>query len=251
MPKANSILDQELESETEQTFHRTSIARKLDPKISEAFKKAEAKKQKETLPAPVPSNDLQVWYRNLTLRTYTEPDFSRWFCLADVCKVLGYKDSDQARKNHCLGETIVHKPENSTKKLCYISEGDLYNLILRSNSPVAIPFRKFVTGKVLPALREKGRYCMTEEMAEHLAGKHGDSLVGPIEGEQLELFPITAKQSLTFKPIAMEKLATARDKLRKSGTEFSTYSDFLSYLIGVGLVQVGVSGFEYSGDNKK
>jgi hypothetical protein len=108
-----------------------------------------------------------------------------------------------------------------------------------------------VTGKVLPALREKGRYCMTEEMAEQLAGKHGNSLVGPIEGEQLELFPITAKPSLKFAPDAVDILKTARRKLLEDNTSFDTYADFLGYLIEIGLDRIGFHGFKLGGDNKK
>jgi prophage antirepressor-like protein len=262
--KIKGILDEELqEGETEQAFSRHSfpshsfsgsLVDKPGPNLKRAMEIAAAKKQKETLPVPaVPSNDIQVWYRNLTLRTYKEPnpennaisESINWFCLADVCKTLGYKDSDQARKTHCLGETITHKPEGSTKKLCYIGESDLYNLILRSNSPVAIPFRKFVTQKVLPALRRDGRYFQTkeEEMEERQEAKEALSS----KGVQLEMFPITAKPSLTFQPAAVDALAAARKKLLENNKTFNTYSDFLGYLIKIGLEQIGVAGFEFSG----
>ena len=45
-----------------------------------------------------------------------------------------------------------------------INESGLYNVILRSDKPEAIPFRKWVTSEVLPAIRKHGAYMTPETL---------------------------------------------------------------------------------------
>ena len=42
--------------------------------------------------------------------------------------------------------------------MTFINESGLYNVILRSDKPEAKPFRKWVTGTVLPTIRKTGAY---------------------------------------------------------------------------------------------
>ena len=44
------------------------------------------------------------------------------------------------------------------QKMAIINESGLYSVILRSDKPEAKPFRKWVTGTVLPAIRKTGTY---------------------------------------------------------------------------------------------
>lgn len=44
-----------------------------------------------------------------------------------------------------------------------LSEPGLYFFINRSDSPVALPFQKWVNGEVLPRIRKTGGYVMGEE----------------------------------------------------------------------------------------
>lgn len=44
------------------------------------------------------------------------------------------------------------------REMTFINESGLYNVILRSDKPEAKPFRKWVTSKVLPAIRKTGSY---------------------------------------------------------------------------------------------
>lgn len=47
-----------------------------------------------------------------------------------------------------------------------INESGLYNVILRSDKPVAKPFRKWVTSEVLPAIRKHGGYLTPTKIEE-------------------------------------------------------------------------------------
>lgn len=104
-------------------------------------------------------NELQIFnYQSNEVRTVMKGG-EPWFCLTDVCKVLGLSnprsvadrlDEDERRKFDLprQGETW------------FINESGLYNVILRSDKPEAKPFRKWVTGTVLPTIRRTGSYSV-------------------------------------------------------------------------------------------
>lgn len=113
-------------------------------------------------------NELQVFnYESNEVRTIMwngEP----WFCLVDVCRVLDLSnprsvadrlDKDERRKFDLprQGETW------------FINESGLYNVILRSDKPEAKPFRKWVTGTVLPAIRKTGAYSTGKTLPDNAA----------------------------------------------------------------------------------
>jgi anti-repressor protein len=112
-----------------------------------------------------------------TVRRDGEP----WFIAADVCKVLDIKNMTDA-----LRKAEVDESEKTSFKLgnsrgrssVLINESGLYSLVMNSRKPEAKPFRKWVTGVVLPTLRKTGAYVMGEEnitrpdlKAEHAADK--------------------------------------------------------------------------------
>ena len=63
------------------------------------------------------------------------------FCGADVAKSLGYKDTVNALKTHCRegGVAFYHLTDNlgRKQKAKFISEGNLYRLIVHSKLPSA------------------------------------------------------------------------------------------------------------------
>ncbi len=102
-------------------------------------------------------NDLQIFnYESNEVRTIMR-NGEPWFCLVDVCRVLELSnprsvaerlDQDERRKFDLprQGETW------------FINESGLYTVILRSDKPETKPFRKWVTGTVLPTIRKTGAY---------------------------------------------------------------------------------------------
>ena len=94
------------------------------------------------------------------VRVISDDQGQPWFVAADVCAVLEIKnpsdaikrldDDERARFNLALqGDTNI------------INESGLYSLILRSRKASARTFRKWVTSKVLPAIRRTGAYTVT------------------------------------------------------------------------------------------
>ncbi len=128
---------------------------------------------------------------------YESVDEVTWFRGQHVAKVLGYKDTDKAIRDHVYVEDKtfyenVSKPAISAglteeeknafgtdcditideyetvmtrneKHATYINESGLYSLILRSKLPAAKVFTRWVTSEVLPAIRKHGRYDREQE----------------------------------------------------------------------------------------
>ena len=92
------------------------------------------------------------------------------FCGADVAKSLGYKDTVNALKTHCRedGVAFYHLTDNlgRKQKAKFISEGNLYRLIVHSKLPSAERFEKWVFDEVLPTIRKHGSYLTKEKLWE-------------------------------------------------------------------------------------
>lgn len=102
-------------------------------------------------------NELQVFtYQSNAVRTVMK-DGEPWFCLVDVCRVLGIKNPSQMADRLDQDERAMFDIGRQGKTW-FINESGLYNVILRSDKPEAKPFRKWVTGTVLPTIRKTGQY---------------------------------------------------------------------------------------------
>lgn len=94
------------------------------------------------------------------------------FCLVDVCKVLDIKNPSRAKSSlksggvHLMKVTTSQKNQYSTSKtthevkFTFISEQNLYKLIMRSDKPQAEPFQDWVCGEVLPEIRRNEGYMV-------------------------------------------------------------------------------------------
>lgn len=94
------------------------------------------------------------------IRTVSDERGEPWFCLADVCKVLGLK---QRHVRERLDDGVVSTDTISdslgrTQMANFVSEDGLYDVILDSRKPSARAFRKWVTSEVLPQIRRTGGY---------------------------------------------------------------------------------------------
>lgn len=112
-------------------------------------------------------NELQI-FKNDTFGEVrvAEVNGEPMFCLADVCKAIGIANSRNVKNR--LDEDDVHQIDTMdnlgrTQQVVYVSESGLYDVILRSESPTAKPFRKWVTSEVLPSIRKTGGYMVTRE----------------------------------------------------------------------------------------
>ena len=111
--------------------------------------------------------DIQVFNNEQfgSLRTY-EDDGQVLFCGKDVAKALGYKDTTNAMKRHCRGVAKRHPIQDSlgrTQEAVFITEPDLYRLIVHSKLPTAEKFERWVFEEVLPSIHRTGGYMIAKQ----------------------------------------------------------------------------------------
>ena len=97
------------------------------------------------------------------IRVATSENNEPLFCLADVCAVIDITnarnvksrlDPDDVR----LVDTIDSMGRN--QKVTFVTESGLYDVVIRSDSEKAKPFRKWITAEVLPSIRKTGGYTV-------------------------------------------------------------------------------------------
>lgn len=85
------------------------------------------------------------------------------FCGSDVANALGYAIPTKAVNTHCKGVSKMEAPTaGGTQKLLFITEGDVYRLIVHSKLPSAERFERWVFDEVLPSIRKHGMYATDE-----------------------------------------------------------------------------------------
>ena len=90
------------------------------------------------------------------------------FCGSDVAKALGYAIPSKAVNTHCKGVSKMEVPTNGGKQeMLFVTEADLYRLIINSKLPSAEKFEKWVFEEVLPSIRKHGAY-IAEELSPQL-----------------------------------------------------------------------------------
>lgn len=88
-----------------------------------------------------------------------EEDGNILFCGSDVAKALGYAKPNDAIARHCRATVKRSSPiSGKMQDINFISEGDVYRLIVHSKLPSAEQFEKWVFDEVLPSIRKHGAY---------------------------------------------------------------------------------------------
>ena len=94
-----------------------------------------------------------------------------WFVAKDVCDALTIGNNRDAVSLLDDDEKLTSAVPTSgqNRKMWFINESGLYNLIFQSRKPEAKAFRKWVTGEVLPTLRKTGRYDLGKPSYQRMA----------------------------------------------------------------------------------
>ena len=92
-----------------------------------------------------------------------EQDGKTLFCGSEVAKALGYAIPSKAVNTHCKGVSKMEVPTNGgSQQMLFISEGDMYRLIVNSKLPSAEKFERWVFDEVIPTVRKHGLYAKDE-----------------------------------------------------------------------------------------
>ncbi|ULH16011.1 Bro-N domain-containing protein [Deinococcus sp. KNUC1210] len=90
-------------------------------------------------------------------------DGEPWFVAADVAEILSLGNVRSSLALLDEDERGVHTVDTfgGPQLLSILNESGLFNLVLRSRRDEAKPFRKWVTGEVLPTIRKTGSYGLS------------------------------------------------------------------------------------------
>lgn len=87
------------------------------------------------------------------------------FCLADICEILEHSNASRVKEILKIefGDDLtlsypIFDNLGREQKATFISEPQLYFVLMRSDKPKAKPFRQWVINEVLPQIRKQGRY---------------------------------------------------------------------------------------------
>ncbi len=112
-----------------------------------------------------------------------------YFPATECAGILGYRNPHDAVLKHCKSDDLAKREvidalgRKQEKK--YISEGNLYRLIIRSKLPAATRFEKWVFDEVLPTIRKYGAYISTETLEEMLHSRQFmDKLLNDLKAER-------------------------------------------------------------------
>lgn len=96
-------------------------------------------------------------------------DGEPWFVLNDLCRVLeisnAYNVVDRLDSEY-LRKTEVLDGRGLSRETNVVNESGMYEVVIRSNSPVASTFRKWIVTKVLPQIRKTGSYSTPKSLEE-------------------------------------------------------------------------------------
>lgn len=108
-------------------------------------------------------------YQDTPVRTVAV-DGEPWFVLADLCKVLGIANARNAAMRLADDMKGVRRMDTpgGAQAVTIVSEAGMYEVVIRSDKPEAVSFRRWVTSEVLPTIRKHGGYLTEKKIEEVL-----------------------------------------------------------------------------------
>ena len=111
----------------------------------------------------------------INLNALLDEEGEIWFIGKEITDFLEYKNSRKALKDHVdIEDKGVTKRYTlgGKQEMTIINESGFYSLILRSKTPKAKEFKRWVTKEVLPSIRKNGYYIdnnnITQEQLDKL-----------------------------------------------------------------------------------
>lgn len=110
-------------------------------------------------------------FHNSNIRIITSENNEILFCLADVCAVLQLANPNHAVNSikeefsiPTLNVGVVTRPDGSRIEANFITEPQLYFVMMRSRAKVAREFRQWICNEVLPEIRKNGSFNLKKEL---------------------------------------------------------------------------------------
>ena len=113
-------------------------------------------------------------YDGATVRTIVR-DGEPWFVLADLCTVLGLTNVTRVAERLdpvTLSQAQTQNERGQMRTTTIVNESGMYEVVIRSDKPEAITFRRWLTSVVLPEIRRTGSFnsqpALPQSMSEAL-----------------------------------------------------------------------------------
>lgn len=125
-------------------------------------------------------------------------DGEPWFVLADLCdalelsnhRMVAQRIGDDVSQAYPISDSLG-RMQNTT----IVNEAGMWEVVIRSDKPEAVAFRRWITGEVLPQIRKTGSYARPLTLAERslaLVSELSDE-VQRQQAEITELKPLAAQ----------------------------------------------------------
>ena len=125
------------------------------------------------------NNPFEIFnYKNLgSVRTRLDEHGNPWFCLLDVCNILGIKNNSQLSNRLSdpyicsiyvwvqTGFNADGTPAMRQTEMIFINESNLYRVIMGSRKPEAKLFSDWICNEVIPMIRRTGAYLTPDVLA--------------------------------------------------------------------------------------
>ena len=144
-------------------------------------------------------------FHDNNIRVQGTPD-EPLFCLADVCKTLDLTSPNKVvaqikEEFNIRGELnsgLIKDANNHTQTATFITEPQLYFVMMRSRVKVAKEFRQWVVNEVLPSIRKTGAYIQSSktEHQSYLKIFKDFCLQHNYSSEELKMFDYLREQAL-------------------------------------------------------
>lgn len=117
------------------------------------------------------SNQLTSYdFHNSNIRIITSEDGVILFCLSDVCASLSLTNAtviaNQVKDEFGIPKLnlgMVTRPDGSRIEANFITEPQLYFVMMRSRAKIAREFRQWICNEVLPSIRKTGGYTLAQK----------------------------------------------------------------------------------------
>ena len=98
-------------------------------------------------------------------------DGEPWFALADLCKVLDLTNTRNVSARLADDQKGVHAMDTlgGRQNVTIVNESGMYEVVIRSDKPEAINFRRWLTGTVLPEIRKTGSFVAVQSPEQQMA----------------------------------------------------------------------------------
>ena len=170
------------------------------------------------------NNDKFGLVRTVTLKD--EP----WFVAADVARILGYTNPNEAVADHVDSDDKFLRGERGSEMLklfssvkemqkelgrqdnWFINESGIYSLVFGSKLPSAKEFKHWVTHEVLPTIRKHGAYATPDTLDKMIASpEFGIKLLTALKEEQEKNGKLTEELDAAQPSIVFAKAVSASD----------------------------------------